>query len=419
MSRSAGGPVSMSNPNAAPPPGAGAAPAAPAAPAPGAPANVASMPLPKPAGSIDFSEPLVKPFQRQYKTDFDDGMGGEAGEGGEPVGEADPARPASPDGKTAAKSPKADRAKVIAEAAGDMGGTTEGAEGGTTEVTEAKGGEAGKTATTATEAGDKGDKTRKPLTQAERRALLDDLDHETERRAAEQSLSRERERIAGIEKKLKGSLEERIEAIGLSEDDKALLLEGLINGSFKLPAKAGDKPTTPEETDRMKAMEDEIARLKADREGTSPEAQNRVMAQRFEEITKDMDVPFSARMGQAATNKRIEVARALHAKQGGKGTVDGVRVAEVVEEYFRGLFVKTWGEEAAAVVEKKTGAPAKGAPATPTTTTTTAVRRPSQRQGGSRASSGKDPLPLRREDRHRNILNEIQGAEGTIPDGPR
>lgn len=394
----------------------------PAAPAVAAPTPAAAAPanavqrtgdIPNPTGqTVDFTEPVVRQYERQYKTDFSDPADEGATARAIPAaGEIDAAMPAAGD-EGAAKPVEAKAKPARASSFSDrMNTDAEPAATATATATTTETATATAVATTA-------ETPAVPvLTRDERRRALADIDAESNRRQSEQSLAAERTRIAAVEAKLKGPLEERLALAfpGMSRDE---LIEGLVSGQIKVPdAAAAPAKKTPEQ-ERIEQLERDIAELK----GTSPAKQDDLAIQRLRAVAANVvatgvPLPFSTKAGAEADAMRLKVTKALWKMQGEKGQVDGVRVCQVVEEHFEGQFVARYGDEAAKVIKgaKPTAAaPVVAAPAA------TSQRRPAVGRRGAHASpTNADPLPMNQDARHRVMMKEIDQIEGTIAFGPR
>lgn len=418
----------------APPP---TAPAAAPAAAP-APANVVQRQgeLPKPSGAIDNTEPLVKQFERQYRTDFADTVDDAPAEREfASAAEVD----AAAEGATADKAPKSDAARDEKgqfkprkgmSARTSLDPDVEAADAAAAPVAPATAGTE-EPATPATPV--------KVMTVEERRRALDALDAEDRRRREEQTLAGERQRIRDFETKLKGPLADRLllafpELQGTPDQRRDQLIEMLVSGQVALP-EAGATPATQSAEDSE--LRKEVAALKAKLEGmdpASPAAQDAIATNRLRAIATDLQskgvaLPFSSNPGatiavngqmMTADQLRVKVTKATYQMQGNKGSVDGKRVVEVVEQAFEDYFVKQWGESAAAAIRGKPATAPTGQ-AAPVVTAPAAQQRRGNggKRGAHSGTAGGDPLPMNHAARHRAMMAEIDAMEGNLRAGPR
>lgn len=383
------------------------------------PANTVQRPavLPQPGGKIDSTEPLVRQFERQYRTDFDDGSEVFATRDIPAAGEIDAAMPEPDPGRSmsgteeklpgAKREPRKTMSQRISTERDDIAAHDAAQVGApATETTPTSETPAAETPAVAAQA---------VLTREQRRKALADIEAESNRRQSEQSLHAERTRIAGIEAKLKsGSVTERLALAfpGMSRDE---LIEGLVSGTIAIP-EAG-APVKPED-DRIAKLEREIADLK----GTSPAKQDDLAITRLRNVAAHMAgtgvaLPFSTKAGADADAMRLKVVKATWKMQGEKGQVDGARVCQVVEEHFEEQFRKLWGDDVADVVKGKK--PTATLPAVETPAATGQRRAAVGRRGTHAAPSNKDPLPINKDARDRAIMREIDAMEGTVAWGPR
>jgi hypothetical protein len=396
---------------AAPAPAPSPAPAAPAPSAP-APANaVSGVAIPQPTGkTVEDTTPVVKSYGRQYKTDFDDGGVDGGGRDMPTVQDIDGAMPRGEEGT-----------ETVAEAVADIAAERTGMTKRTATPLEADKPE-GETP----EAEAKQDDAAKPeqpalLSREQRRELLAKLDGESQRRTEEQKVHADKQRIAALEAKAKGSLEDRLslvfpELAGKGEEARNRLIEMLVAGQVMLNEEA-PKPAAP--SDEIAELRREIQELK----GTAPTNPDNVAAARLRMVTTTMQqagtsLPFTEREGDQAYALGVKIAKSMYAMQGNKGMVDGARVMQVVEQHFEDAFVAKYGQAAADALKGRTSsaapAPATPAPAAPVP----AQRRPAGRRGAHGGSTG-DPLPLDNARRHRAMMAEIDAMEGNVRQGPR
>jgi hypothetical protein len=399
---------------------AAAAPApspAPAAPAPSAPAPanaVSGIPVPKPEGkTVEDTTPVVRQYGRQYKTDFDDG-GVEDGGGRDmpTVQDIDGAMPRGEEGTETVAEAVAD---IAAERTGMTKRTATPLEPekpeGEAPAAEAKPDEAAATPAQPSQ-----------MTREERRALLAKLDSESQRRTEEQKVHADKERIAALEAKAKGSLEDRLslvfpELAGKGEEARNRLIEMLVAGQVTLNENA-PKPAAP--SDEIAELRREIQELK----GTAPNNPDNVAAARLRMVTTTMQqagttLPFTEREGDEAYALGVKIAKSMYAMQGNKGQVDGSRVMQVVEQHFEDRFVSKYGQAAADALK---GRPTSAAPAAATAAAAAPVpaqRRPAGRRGAHAATGTGDHLPIDPARRHRAMMQEIDAMEGTVRQGPR
>lgn len=381
---------------------------APAAPAPAHANAVANVPIPKPEGkTVEDTSPVVRQYNRQYKTDFDDGSAEPGARDMPSVQDIDAAMPRGEEGtETVAEAV----AEVVAEKVGMARRTA-------TPPEETPANDAAAEPPAAVEAP-------KPnlLSREERRKLLSDLSAESERRTQEQTVHAEKARIAGLEAKLKGPLADRLavvfpELAGQPDTARDRLIEMLVAGQVT-PAFGEAAPAAAAEPDAIAELRREIAELK----GTAPNNPENVAAARLRHVVSSMKeagtaLPFSEREGNAAYDMGVKVAKSMYAMQGNKGQVDGARVMQVVEEHFEEQFVSKYGQEAADFLKGRKPAAPVAAVATPAAVAP-AQRRPNGRRGNAAAPGG-DPLPLDPARRHRMMMAEIDQAEGTVRVGPR